>query len=329
VTGGRTLRVSAESWPLRRPFAIARGTKTTAEVVVAEIACGGVTGRGECVPYPRYGETATDVVAAIEALASAIADGLDRDTLTETLPPGAARNAVDCALWDLEAKAAGRRAWDLAGLEVPEPTVTAETIGLGTVEDMAADAAALTDRPLLKVKVGCDAVVERLQAVRDAAPAARLVVDANEGWDLEILQAVGDDLAALGVEMIEQPLPAGDGGGLDADACPVPLCADESCHTAADLGRLVGRYRLVNIKLDKTGGLTGALDLARAARAVGFGIMVGCMVGTSLAMAPATLLTGFADVVDLDGPLWLARDRDPGLRFENGTVFPPDAALWG
>jgi len=329
VTGARTLRVAAESWPLRRPFAIARGTKTTAEVVVAEITDGSVTGRGECVPYPRYGETPADVAAAIESLAPAVAGGLDSDALADALPAGAARNAVDCALWDLEAKAAGRRAWELVGLAAPEPAVTAETIGLGGIEEMARDAAALAGRPLLKVKVGRDGVVERLCAVRAAAPDARLVVDANEGWDLETLQAVGDDLACLGVEMIEQPLPAGGDGGLDAGACPVPLCADESCHTAADLDRLAGRYRLVNVKPDKTGGLTGALELAHAARNAGFGIMVGCMVGTSLAMAPATLLTGFADVVDLDGPLWLARDRDPGLRFEDGTVFPPDAALWG
>jgi len=329
VTRGRALSVGAESWPLRKPFAIARGTKTTAEVVVAEITDGSMTGRGECVPYPRYGETASDVVAAIEALAPAIADGLDRDTLADALPAGAARNAVDCALWDLEAKTAGRRAWNLAGVAAPEPAVTAETIALGTVEGMAADAMALAGRPLLKVKVGREAAVERMRTVRAAAPNVRLVVDANEGWDLETLHAVGDDLAALGVEMIEQPLPAGVDDGLDADACPVPLCADESCHTAADLDRLAGRYRLVNVKLDKTGGLTGALHLARAARDAGFGIMVGCMVGTSLAMAPATLLTGFADVVDLDGPLWLARDRNPGLRFEGGTVFPPDAALWG
>lgn len=325
----RSVKIGVERWPLARPFTISRGTKTEAEVVVVELAEHGFRGRGECVPYPRYGETAAAVARHIEAHAAALAGGLDRRRLQSLLPAGAARNAVDCALWDLEAKRCGLRAWEIAGLAPPGPTVTAETIGLERPAEMARAAAALADRPLLKIKLGADAVVERVRAVRDAAPRARLVVDANEGWDRDLLRRVCGPLADLGVDMIEQPLPAGTDAALDGLAVPVALCADESCHVAEDLPALAGRYRMVNIKLDKAGGLTESLRLAAAARDAGLAIMVGCMVGTSLAMAPATLLAPLAEVVDLDGPLWLARDREPGLRFANGMVDAPEPALWG
>lgn len=328
----RTLRVHAEEWPLRRPFAIARGTKTAAQVVVAEIAENGRVGRGECVPYARYGESVAGVVQAIEGLAEAIGGGLDRSALQALLPAGAARNAVDCALWDLAAKEAGRRVCDLAGRPAPMRVRTAETISLDHPEAMAADAARLTARrttpPILKIKVGGEAVLERVGAVRAAAPDARLIVDANEGWTRAMLERLVRPLHDLGVEMIEQPLPAGEDADLAGVSSPVVLCADESCHGIGDLGRLAG-YRMVNVKLDKAGGLTAAIELVAAARAHGFGIMVGCMVATSLAMAPALVLTGDADLVDLDGPLWLAKDRDPALRYHDGDVDPPPTALWG
>ncbi len=328
----RTLRVRAESWPLRRPFAIARGTKTAAEVVVAEIEDDGRVGRGECVPYARYGETVAGVVAALEECAEAITAGLSIDALQTVLPAGAARNALDCALWDLAAKAAGRRAWNLAGLAPPEPVQTAETISLDRPEAMAADAAALAAgtgaRALLKIKLGADAVVERVAAVRAAAPTARLIVDANEGWTLTMLERFSRPLQDLGVEMIEQPLPAGEDAALAGLRSPIVLCADESCHGVADLDRLAG-YGMVNVKLDKTGGLTGALDLVAAAHARGLAVMIGCMVATSLAMAPAMLLAAAAGIVDLDGPLWLADDRIPSVRYADGHIYPPLPALWG
>lgn len=328
----RSLTVRAEAWPLARPFRISRGTKTAAEVVVAEVSAeqGGrrIVGRGECVPYLRYGETVEAVVAAVRAEAEALAEGLSREELLEQMPAGAARNALDCALWDFEAKASGIPAWIRAGLAEPRPAVTAETVALGPPDEMAATASGLQDRPLLKLKMGADGVMERVAAVRQAAPGARLIVDANEGWSLDLLKEIAPQLAALGIEMIEQPLPADADGALAEFASPVPLCADESFHGLADLAKLAG-YRAVNVKLDKAGGLTAALVLARAAREAGLAVMVGCMVATSLAMAPAMLLAGLADVLDLDGPLWLAHDRQPPLHFGNGVVHPPDPALWG
>lgn len=344
----RTLAVRAESWPLRRAFAIARGRKTTADVVVAEIGEDGLRGRGECVPYARYGESVEAVMAAIDGLGEAIAGGMETDELASVLPAGAARNALDCALWDLAAKRAGCRAWDLAGLPAPPPVLSAETISLDTPAAMAAAAAVAAVRdagaedgaaakagagtgvaPLLKVKVGGDGVFERVAAIRVAAPTARLIVDANEGWTLAMLERLSEPLAALGVEMIEQPLPAGDDAALAGFSSPVVLCADESCHGIGDLDRLAGCYGMVNVKLDKTGGLSEALRLSAAARERGFAVMVGCMVATSLAMAPATLLAATAAVVDLDGPLWLVRDRAPPIGFAGGTISPPAAALWG
>ena len=246
------------------------------------------------------------------------------------LPPGAARNAVDCALWDLEAKLCGRPVWQLAGLPAPEPLVTAYTLGIDRPERMAEAARAVRDRPLLKIKLAGDgADLERVRAVRTAAPEARLVVDANEAWNLATYEALAPRLGELGVALLEQPFPAAEDGNLAALPHPVPVCADESCHVTADLERLRDRYDFVNIKLDKTGGLTEALALRQAARAAGFGVMVGCMVGTSLAMAPAFLVAQGADVVDLDGPLLLARDRESGIVYEGSRMLPPPASLWG
>ena len=300
-----------------------------AEIVLVEIEENGRRGRGECVPYARYGETPAEVVRAIEAIAAEIEAGLDRAELQQRLPPGAARNALDCALWDLDAKTTGQPAWQLAGMAMPRPVITAETIALDAPDSMAATAARLSERPLLKIKVGYHDVVERIGAVRAAAPRARLIVDANESWDLELLQRVAEMLSALDVEVIEQPLPASQNARLAGYVGVPPLCADKSCHTAADLVRLPSAYRMVNVKLDKAGGLTEALRLTAAARVRGLRVMIGCMVATSLGIAPAMLLATEAHLVDLDGPLWLARDRDPALKFAQGWIYPPDAALWG
>ena len=326
---GRALSVGAETWPIAGRFTISRGSRTEARVVVAEIAEGDAVGRGECVPYPRYGESVEGAIEQIEGLRGVIADGLDRAALQSALPPGAARNALDCALWDLEAKRSGRPVWRIAGLAEPGPLVTAYTLSLDSPDAMAETAAANAHRPLLKLKLDGERVVERVAAVRQAAPDARLIVDANEAWTAELLATVAPALAALGVEMIEQPLHADADAALDGMARPVPLCADESCHDSATVAGLAGRYDLVNIKLEKTGGLTEALKLADAAEAAGFGLMVGCMIATSLAMAPATLVAQRARFVDLDGPLILARDREPGIAYEGSTMAPPPAVLWG
>ncbi len=326
---GRRLAAQIEDWPLRGAFRISRGAKTEARVVVVSITENGTTGRGESVPYPRYGETPEAVCEAVESVRESVEGGMGRDGLQAALPPGAARNAVDCALWDLEAKRAGRRVWQLAGLPAPRPCTTALTLGLDTPENMGRAAAGHAAFPLLKLKVAGEGDLERVRAVRENAPAARIIVDANEGWRPAMLDRFPAALHALGVELIEQPLPAGEDDALAGRDFPIPICADESCHTAADLPGLVGRYQAVNVKLDKTGGLTEALALIRAAPAAGFHIMVGCMVGTSLAMAPATLLAHAADHVDLDGPLLMARDRAPGLRYDGACLHPPDPVLWG
>ena len=325
----RSLSIRLESWPLRETFHIARGARVESRTVVVEIAEGAHTGRGEATPYPRYDETPEGTRAEIEGVCRAVEDGLTRAALRAALPAGAARNAVDCALWDLEAKRTGRRAWALAGLAPPRPCTTAMTLGLDTPENMARMAARHADLPLLKLKVAGEGDLARVRAVRESAPNARLIVDANEGWEAAMLDEFLPALRALGVEMVEQPLPAGADDTLAGRRFALPLCADESCHTTADLARLEGRYQVVNVKLDKTGGLTEALALVAAAEAAGFRIMVGCMVATSLAMAPATLLAGRADYVDLDAPLLLARDREPGLRYRGTVLEPPSAALWG
>ena len=323
------IAVGREVWPLRRRFVISRGSKARADVVVCEIWRDGHFGRGECVPYARYGETTDSVIAAIESQARAIEAGLDRATLMERLPPGAARNAIDCALWDLEARGAAMPVWQLAGLARPGDLATCYTLSLGSPAEMAAAARQQVDRPILKLKLGGFDDAERVAAVRQAAPAARLVVDANEAWSADQLRDWLPDMVRHRVELIEQPLPAGRDGALTGLVRSVPICADESCHVAADLSHLVGRYDAVNVKLDKAGGLTAALELSRAAKAQNLGIMVGCMVATSLAMAPAALLGQMADFVDLDGPLLLARDRNPGISYTGATLHPAPAALWG
>jgi len=323
------LRVFRQSWRLAQPFAISRGSRTTAEVVVAEIFDGDFRGRGECVPYPRYGESVDGVVQTLEGMAGAVFSGLDRAELQTAMPPGAARNALDAAFWDLDAKRNDRRVAELAGIGKLRPVVTAYTLGLDTPERMGEAAARHRARPLLKLKLTGDGDVERVQAVRHAAPASRLIVDPNEGWSERHLTEVMPALAALGVELIEQPLPAGADDALGELPHPIPVCADEACHTSADLDRLIGKYEAVNIKLDKTGGLTEALAFAEAAAARGFAIMVGCMIGTSLAMAPAFLVAQRAAFVDLDAPLLLASDRARGMRYDGSTLYPPEPVLWG
>jgi L-alanine-DL-glutamate epimerase-like enolase superfamily enzyme len=318
-----------ERWPIAGAFTISRGAKTEAVTVVAELARGGLTGRGECVPYPRYGETAEATRAAIEAMREPFARGLDREALQALMPPGAARNALDCALLDLEAKAAGKRAWNLLGRPAPAPCTTAYTISLGSPEAMAAATARAAQRPLLKIKLGGDGDGQRIAAVRAAAPRSELIVDANEAWTAETLEPNLAACAAAGVTLVEQPLPAGKDAALARIRRPIPVCADESVHDRASLAALRDRYDAVNIKLDKTGGLTEALAMADAAQALGFQIMIGCMVATSLSMAPAMLLTPQARFVDLDGPLLLARDRADGLRYDGSLIYPPEAALWG
>src|ERR1700691_4789359 len=326
------LSVRIERWPLAGAFTISRGAKTEAVVVVAELSDGNHRGRGECVPYARYGETPDGVVAAIEAMRPALRRGLDRAALQDAMPAGAARNAIDCACWDLNAKQAGRRAYELAGLAAPKPLVTAYTISLGAPAAMAEAAERAAARPLLKVKLGGgggDDDGKRIVAVRRAAPNARLIADANEGWDEKDLAKNLAACAEAGVTLIEQPLPEGRDAALARIKRPIPVCADESLHDRAGLGALAGKYDVINIKLDKAGGLTEALALAAEAERRGFGIMVGCMVATSLAMAPAMLLAQRASVVDLDGPLLLAKDRPGGLRYIGSTAYPADPPLWG
>jgi L-alanine-DL-glutamate epimerase-like enolase superfamily enzyme len=318
-----------EHWPIAGNFTISRGAKTEAVVVIAEISNGTHTGRGECTPYPRYGETPEATLAAIDAMRAPIHAGLDRHALQEAMPAGAARNALDCALFDLEAKTTGRRIWEMLGLTPPQSRTTAFTISLGSPTAMAEAAAKAAHRPLLKIKLGGDGDGERIAAVRKAAPRAELIVDANEAWTETNLEQNLAACAQVGVTMIEQPLPAGRDEPLNRTHRPIPVCADESVHARSSLHELRGRYDAINIKLDKTGGLTEALALADAAQALGFDIMVGCMVATSLAMAPAMLIAQKARVVDLDGPLLLAHDRDPGLRYDGSTIYPPDASLWG
>ena len=325
-----SLTVCRESFPTRGSFTISRGSRTAVEVVLVELLAGGHRGRGECVPYARYGETVEGVTGAIESLRGELEAGrLDRPALQQALPAGAARNALDCAFWDLEAKQTGRRVWELAGLPAPGPLTTAYTLSLDTPDKMGAAAAANAERPLLKLKLAGPEDLARVEAVRAGAPRAKLVVDANEGWDADSYARIAPELARLGVALVEQPLPAGADAALADLPRPVPLCADESCHDRSSLPQLRGRYDMVNVKLDKTGGLTEALALVAEAEAAGFQVMVGCMLATSLAMAPATLPAQRAQVVDLDGPLLLAEDRDPPLEIDGSLVRPPAPALWG
>jgi L-alanine-DL-glutamate epimerase-like enolase superfamily enzyme len=324
-----SLAVRIEHWPIAGSFTISRGAKTQATVVVAELSDGRHRGRGECVPYARYGETVDGVAETLLALAGDIARGLDRGGLQLAMQPGAARNALDCAFWDLAAKRAGRPVHELVGLPAPKPLVTAYTISLAEPDGMAEQAAKAAGRVLLKVKLGSADDRVRIMAVRRAAPRAELIVDANEGWTADNL---ADNLAACaqaGVTLVEQPLPAGSDDVLSRIARPLPVCADESVHARASLPGLVGKYDAVNVKLDKTGGLTEALAMVKDAERLGFALMAGCMVATSLAIAPAILIGQRARVVDLDGALLLARDRPDGLRYEASMVHPAAPALWG
>ncbi|MEJ6393418.1 N-acetyl-D-Glu racemase DgcA [Gymnodinialimonas sp. 2305UL16-5] len=313
------IRVTRDSFRLAEVFTISRGSRTEAHVLTAIVEEDGLRGQGECVPYARYGETLDSVTAQIE--------GAEGDP--SRLPAGAARNALDCAIWDLKCKQQGKRAWDLAGLPVPGPVTSAFTLSLDTPENMRASAAKQAARPLLKIKLGTPDDMARLEAVRAGAPSSAIIVDANEGWTAEVYSDLAPHLMRLGVQMVEQPLPADKDEILAEINRPLPVCADESCHDRASLPALKGKYDMVNIKLDKTGGLTEALALREAARAEGYAVMIGCMVGSSLAMAPAVLLAQGAEVVDLDGPLLLAEDRVPPLRFDGSIVHPPEAALWG
>mgnify|MGYP003945671469 FL=1 len=325
--------VRHERWELAAPFVIAHETYLHADVIVATLSCDGAVGRGECTPTAFYGESVGGVMETVRGLLAHLARGESWDRIHDHVPAGAARNAVDCAFWDLRAKLAKRRVWELAGVPAPGQVRTAQTISVGEAAQQADKARAIVatdgDGALIKLKLDAHDIVARVAAVRDAAPAATLIIDANESWDPVLLAGVMPALQAAHVAMIEQPLPAGKDDALARIERRVPVCADESAHVGADLDALCGRYDLVNVKLDKTGGLTEALRMTARARQLGFGLMVGCMEGTSLGMAPATLVAGAARFVDLDGPLLIGRDRDPGLHYQRGLVSPPSAALWG
>jgi L-alanine-DL-glutamate epimerase-like enolase superfamily enzyme len=317
------IEVTRDVFRLAQVFTISRGSRTQADVLTVSVTIGGVRGRGECVPYARYGETLDSVTAQIEGFTGAWAD------LPGALPAGAARNALDCAFWDHAAKAAGVRVWDLLKLPAPRPEITAYTLSLDTPDAMQVQAAQNAARPLLKIKLGTPDDMARLEAVRRGAPDSRIIVDANEGWSAEVYADLAPHLIRLGVQMVEQPMPAGADDMLGEIARPLPVCADESCHDCTSLPALRGKYDMVNIKLDKTGGLTEALALKGDSIAQGYGVMVGCMVGSSLAMAPATILAQGVVFTDLDGPLLLAEDRAESLIFDAAGVHAPTAGLWG
>jgi len=325
----RTLGVARERWPLSRPFRISRGVKTEAEVVVVSLSADGAAGRGESVPYARYGETPEGVVEQIEGVRRALETGADRSLIGALLPPGAARNAVDCALWDLEAKLSGVPVSQALGLGRPGRLVTAVTVSLDNPDRMAEAAAAVAHAPLIKVKVDARDPADQIRAVAGAAPGARLIVDPNESWSFELLDRLQPLLADLPVALVEQPLPADEEARLEGYRPAAPICADESAHTSADLERLRTRFQAVNVKLDKTGGLTEAVAMARQARAAGFKVMVGCMICTSLSIAPAALAAAEADFADLDGPWWLTQDREGGLSFADGFAATPSSGFWG
>ena len=325
----RTLVARHEALLLARPFRISRGVKTVADVIVVELTEDGVTGRGEGVPYPRYGESVEGVLAVIETARAAVEADADQRELLTLLAPGAARNAVDCALWDLAAKRTGASVTSRLGRSPLEPIVSALTIVIDTPEAMAAAACAIAQVPLIKIKVGADDPAARMRAVRAAAPHATLIVDPNEGWNRALLEAMQDVLVEARVALLEQPVPADDDAWLEGFDYAIPLYADEAVHVGDDLDRIAARYQGINVKLDKTGGLTTALDLAAAARARGLGLMCGCMVGSSLSIAPAMHVARDADFVDLDGPLWMAQDRIGGVVDVSGTLWPPQPGFWG
>ena len=319
------ITVKDNNFRLKQPFVISRGARNSANVLTVEIEDRGFVGRGECVPYQRYGETLASVTDTIQRVSPPV----DRTTLQDRIPPGAARNALDCALWDLEAKQNGKAVWQLAGIRQLKPLVSTYTVSLNTPEAMYREALANKDRPILKVKLGGNGDMARIEAIRLAAPDARIIVDANESCNQIDFPALLAKLVELGIAMLEQPFPAGQDQYLTGFESPIPICADESCHDRHSLDDLVGKYSMINIKLDKAGGLTEALLLLKKGREMGFDIMVGCMIGSSLAMAPAMLVAQYASVVDLDGPLLLAEDRPNGLSFEGSKIYPPDATLWG
>jgi len=323
------LHIHAERLALNAPFRISRGVKTHAEVVVAELADGARLGRGECVPYARYGETTASVRADLAEAGRLLAAGEPDRAVLARMPAGAARNALDCALWDLEARRSGRSVAQRLGRPAPGAMPTAVTVSLDTPQAMADAARAAAAAPLLKVKLGADDPAARLRAVATAAPASRLIVDPNEGWTLAILRAMAEPISRLPVTMVEQPLPAGEDAGLEGLVYPAPICADEAVHTAADVERVADRYQMVNVKLDKAGGLTEALAMVARARELGLGVLAGCMVSSSLSIAPAMWIGALADAADLDGPWWLVDDRPGGCRIEEGVLYPPQAGFWG
>jgi L-alanine-DL-glutamate epimerase-like enolase superfamily enzyme len=325
----RSFVVSRRRWPLKAPFRISRGVKTAADTVMVELRRGVAVGRGESVPYPRYGESVDAVVAHLETVAGAFEGGAPDETLTAMLPAGAARNALDCALWDLRTREAGRTVAEITGLARPARLACAVTVSLDEPEAMAAAARAVADAPVVKVKLDGDLVEERLLAVGQAAPNSRLIIDPNEGWTIDILRDVAPLLARMSIALIEQPLPAGDDSALAGFDPPAPVCADESVHTVDQLAALTDRYQAINIKLDKAGGLTEAIALLAEGRRLGFVIMTGCMVGSSLAIAPALHIAGASDFADLDGPWWLAGDWPCGVKVEGGWMTPPARGFWG
>ena len=323
------LKIATECWPLKEPFRISRGVKTEAVVVIVSIEKNGLSGRGEATPYARYNETPESVTAQIESIRIKVESGISRDDLSHALPAGSARNAVDCALWDLSAKEEGISVASTLDQANPENIITAVTVPIDTPERMGAKAVSLANCPLLKVKLGNENILESVRAVRNGAPKADIIIDPNESWTIEHLKSVDAALADLGVVMLEQPLAADSDGTLLNYANIIPICADEACHTKDSLKHLKGRYQIINIKLDKTGGLTGALDLLEAAQQDGFDIMIGCMVSTSLAMAPALMIAQQAKFVDLDGPVWIKKDRPHGLEINNGVIENLPKKLWG
>lgn len=323
------LVVSNDSFRLAQVFTISRGSRTQADVITVKLEDQGFAGHGECVPYARYGETMESVAQQLESVRGALAEGMNRAELQAALPLGTARNALDCAMWDLEAKQNKTSVWQLAGLAEPKPVTTCFTLSLESPDKMMAAAAKNKAMPILKIKLGGEGDLDRLRAVREGAPNSRLVVDANEGWSVSDYLELAPVMVELGVALVEQPLPADNDDALNGIERPLPICADESCHGLASLEQLHGKYDFINIKLDKTGGLTEALALKAAAEKAGFKIMVGCMVSSSLAMAPGVLVAQGAEVVDLDGPLLLAEDRDPAIAFEGATMMPAPSELWG
>lgn len=323
------LKVTQDSFKLKEPFTISRGTRTHSHVVTVHLHDGAHRGMGECVPYARYGETMDSVVAVIEGVHQKLGGDLNRQNLQKALKPGAARNALDCALWDLEIKQSGNPIAEVLDIEPLKPVTTAFTLSLETPEQMHAKAKLNAHRPLLKIKLGGEGDLERLKAVRAGAPNTQMIVDANEGWSADDYQALAPVLLQLGVAMVEQPMPAGEDDALRGLNRILPVCADESCHDRKSLPSLQGKYDMINIKLDKTGGLTEAIQLKQAALDAGFQIMVGCMVGSSLAMAPAIIVAQGAAIVDLDGPLLLGEDRDTPLIFDEKGLHPSRPSLWG